>query len=74
MPLPASIIEVLTVCATIVYDPDVEETDDVVNRNAASPGTPHGCGSPACQWQRYGRQLEQLRIRCSMEHDGLLWQ
>ena len=33
MPLPDPIIEVLTVCATIVYGSDMEKTDEVVNRN-----------------------------------------
>jgi hypothetical protein len=68
MPLPDPIIEVLTVCATIVYCSDMEETDDVVNRNTASARTPDGRSSSASQRQRAGDQLELLRIRYSTEH------
>ena len=50
MPFPDPIIEVLTVCATIVYDPNVEETDDVVNRNVAGNRTWYSCSSTASQW------------------------
>ncbi len=46
--------------SAIVYCPNVEGTDDVVNRNEAFPGTPHGDGSPAFQRPRQGRQLEHL--------------
>ena len=50
MPLPDAIIEVLTVCATIVYSPHLEKIDDSVNRNVASSGTPHGDSGPAFHW------------------------
>jgi hypothetical protein len=72
MPFPDPMREVLTVCVTIVYSPDMEETDDVGNRNEAFARTPHRCNSPASQRQRAGDQLEQLRIRSSAEHDGPL--
>src|SRR5260370_29781438 len=58
MPFHDRNIEVLTVCATIVYGSDMEKTDDVVNRNTAGAGTPHSRGSPARQRQRPGTQLE----------------
>jgi hypothetical protein len=45
MPLPEPIREVLTVCAAIVYGPNMEETDDVVNRNAVFAVTPDGRSS-----------------------------
>jgi hypothetical protein len=58
MPLPNPIIEVLTVCATIVYGPDLEKTDDVANRNATGSRTLHSRSCTAFHRQRQGDQLE----------------
>ena len=69
MPLPNPIREVLTVCATIVYGPDVEKTDDVVNRNTAGAGTPHSRSSrcrasgndQAPNWSSFHQVLNRAR-------------
>jgi hypothetical protein len=71
MPFPDPMIKVLTVFRPLFTAPNMEETNDVVNRNAVFAGTPDGRNSPECQRQRAGGQLELLRIRCSTEHDGL---
>jgi hypothetical protein len=67
MPLPAPIIEVLAVCAAIVYRADMEETDDEVSRNEAFPGTSHRRGSVARKsttvWQPTGAVFIRCRSR-----------
>ena len=72
MPFPDPMREVLTACATIVYDPNVEKTDDGLNRNLAGKRTSDSRSSTASQWQCAGNHRELLRIRCSIEQGGPL--
>jgi hypothetical protein len=74
MPLPDSIIEVLTVFRPLfTARSDVEETDDLVDWNAVGQRPSHRRGGPACHWQRYGRQLESLSSGARAAHAGLRW-